>query len=110
MWEPFVLLRKQERDGSVLPRYREGFVGRHFNKVSFVIELRALGYQFYTLRQHLLTHVPHNRLTTSSMAYGHHMAAMSHVLKLQAMELLPAILHSHQRNSTSDSQDDDDDA
>jgi len=89
-WEPFVLLRKEERDGSVLPRYREGFVGRHYDKISFVIELRALGYRFHTLRQHLLTHVPHNRFTgvaQHAQHYERHRIAMHKLLELQAGEL-----------------------
>jgi hypothetical protein len=86
-YEPFVLLRKEEKDGSQLPRYREGFVGRHYDKVSFVIELRALGYHFHTLRQHLLTHVPHNRVTKFTRHYEEHRLAMHKVLVQETKEL-----------------------
>jgi hypothetical protein len=91
MWEPFVLLRKEEKDGTKLPRYREGFISRHFDKISFLVELQALDYQFHTLRQHLLTHVPHNRLTSANLASVTHLVAMQEVLNMQALELRPAI-------------------
>eukprot|EP00045_Choanoeca_perplexa_P017107 m.242027 g.242027 ORF g.242027 m.242027 type:complete len:442 (-) comp17451_c1_seq3:2843-4168(-) len=68
-WESFAVLRKEDIDGYQLPRYREGFVGRYFDKISFLVDLRAQAYNFYTLRQHLVTHVPHRRTQSGTVPH-----------------------------------------
>jgi hypothetical protein len=59
-WEPFVAVRRMNFPHT-LPRYREKFVGRFFNKVSFTLELQTLKYSFFTLREHFLIHCWHKR-------------------------------------------------
>ena len=71
-WEPFIVVKRRDWDGHELPRYREAFVGRHFNKISFVLQLRALKYRFYTLRQEFSTHVAHKLAPTSAAMAIHH--------------------------------------
>jgi hypothetical protein len=65
-WEPFLALRRfniHDHNILELPRYHEGFVGRYFNKVSFVTNIRAEQPEIYTLRREFMVHVPH-KLTT----------------------------------------------
>jgi hypothetical protein len=59
-WEPFLALKRYTNEGAdSIPRYHEGFVGRYFNKVHFVTELRSQNMQFVVLRQQFLVHLPH---------------------------------------------------
>jgi hypothetical protein len=85
-WEPFLILKRRDWDGHELPRYREAFVGRHFNKISFVLQLRALEYSFYTLRQEFSTHVAH-KLAPSSAAMAIHHRRMRTILDKHESEL-----------------------
>jgi hypothetical protein len=58
-WEPYLLLRRIELNGEILPRYMEAYVGRFFNKIDFTTLLRAHRYKLFVLWQEFLVHVPH---------------------------------------------------
>eukprot|EP00045_Choanoeca_perplexa_P016333 m.219201 g.219201 ORF g.219201 m.219201 type:complete len:478 (+) comp17228_c0_seq3:79-1512(+) len=91
-WEPFLVVKRREWDGHLLPRYREAFVGRHFNKISFVLQLRALQYQFYTLRQEFSTHVAHKLAPTSAAMSIHH-RRMRVILDKHENELMDTLIN-----------------
>eukprot|EP00475_Leptophrys_vorax_P002454 TRINITY_DN11364_c0_g1_i1.p1 TRINITY_DN11364_c0_g1~~TRINITY_DN11364_c0_g1_i1.p1 ORF type:complete len:355 (-),score=59.70 TRINITY_DN11364_c0_g1_i1:28-939(-) len=57
-WEPYVVVDRANNLGAIV-RYNELFVGRFFNKVSFVTSLRSLGYRFQVLHNHFLIHQKH---------------------------------------------------
>eukprot|EP00047_Mylnosiga_fluctuans_P006969 m.250317 g.250317 ORF g.250317 m.250317 type:complete len:582 (-) comp16639_c0_seq1:396-2141(-) len=70
-YEPFVVVRRVERDRFVLPRYPEEFVGRYKNKIAFVSALRSYGYKFFTVLREFVVHYPHaisNQSSPDSMA------------------------------------------
>jgi hypothetical protein len=58
-YEPFVIVRQVEADGTRLPRYQEEFVGRYKNKVAWVTTLRAHRYQFQLMLGEFVLHLPH---------------------------------------------------
>ena len=64
-----------------LPRYQETFVGRHFNKISFILQLRAERFKFFTLRREFLTHVGHLLSASKSRPMKKHHNRMENVLK-----------------------------
>eukprot|EP00730_Choanoeca_flexa_P017021 TRINITY_DN8141_c0_g1_i3.p1 TRINITY_DN8141_c0_g1~~TRINITY_DN8141_c0_g1_i3.p1 ORF type:complete len:475 (+),score=128.50 TRINITY_DN8141_c0_g1_i3:206-1630(+) len=91
-WEPFMVVARQDLVGHQLPRYREAFVGRHFNKISFVLQLRAQNYQFYTLRQEFTTHVAHKLAATSRAMRNHHQH-MRAILDTHESELMATLVN-----------------
>lgn len=67
-WEPFLIARKVEAGRSrFLPRYSESYVGRYRNKVSWIGQLRAERYNFFTLLQEFTVHAPHPTINGSTV-------------------------------------------
>jgi len=56
-------------------------------RVSFVLDLRAERYRFYTLRHEFLTHVPHPRNLAKDTASAHHSGLMRLLLDKQEQQL-----------------------
>lgn len=53
MFEPYVVIRRSHL------RFPHQFSGYGFNKIAFVMQLHAAGYQFRVLQQGWLLHMPH---------------------------------------------------
>jgi hypothetical protein len=58
-YEPFMITRKVEASGVLLPRYPEHFTGRYMNKVAYTATLAAYKYRLYTIVPHFIVHMPH---------------------------------------------------
>jgi hypothetical protein len=67
-WEPFLIARKVGSGRShVLPRYSESYVGRYRNKVSWIGQLRAERYRFFSILQEFTVHAPHTPVNGSTV-------------------------------------------
>lgn len=65
-YEPYLLLFRHDE----LPSFDERFTGYGMNKISFINELFASGYQFLVLPDVWITHLPH-RLSSYSQHFMH---------------------------------------
>lgn len=52
-FEPYIVVNRN------IPEYDTRFVGFGWNKVSHIMELEAIGYEFVVLPQAFIVHMPH---------------------------------------------------
>ncbi|XP_065909688.1 xylosyl- and glucuronyltransferase LARGE2s-like [Dysidea avara] len=60
-YEPYIVVR------SDVPLYDTQFVGFGWNKVSHIMRLDAMGYQFHVIPDHFIIHIPHSPSLDISM-------------------------------------------
>eukprot|EP00049_Salpingoeca_infusionum_P022019 m.5126 g.5126 ORF g.5126 m.5126 type:complete len:617 (-) comp4837_c0_seq1:209-2059(-) len=91
-YEPFVLVKQVESSHDRLPPYKEKYVGRFKNKISFVTTLRAFHYKFFVLRQEFIAHLAHPSKPMSDAMLGH-MEAMQHLHALERQQLFDTVFN-----------------
>lgn len=94
-YEPFVVVRRVEARGLVLPRYREEFVGRYKNKVAWITALRAHRYQFQLMLSDFVVHVPHAVSNQATPQMHSHLQAMTRLFWREQNRLASTVLPSN---------------
>eukprot|EP00048_Salpingoeca_helianthica_P017769 m.238925 g.238925 ORF g.238925 m.238925 type:complete len:819 (+) comp22140_c0_seq1:48-2504(+) len=93
-YEPFVLVRRVDPDGTLLPRYQEEFVGRYKNKVAWITTLRTHRYQFHIMLSEFVLHMPHEVKDQTTPDMQRHFHAMERLFWREQNRLVREVMSS----------------